>query len=134
MATQPATRQHSTVSRTTERTKSDALAELVNTVSEQIGFPTIDPLEVDGDFVRDENSVFRKIWTRADGKETEERVVARSTSLTAGWHVHHQTPDGRSRRVTEAPLEREAAFEEAERLAADLDRVPVECRTGRASE
>ncbi|MFC7216464.1 hypothetical protein ACFQO4_20610 [Saliphagus sp. GCM10025334] len=135
MATRTAT-DHSTatVTRTGDRTKSDALAELVATVSEQIGFPTIDPVSVDGRFLTDEDGVFRKVWTRATGEDYEERVVARSRSLLAGWHVYHQTADGKCERITEMALEREAAFTEAERLAADIESVPVECRTGRASQ
>ncbi|UTF52751.1 hypothetical protein [Natronosalvus rutilus] len=134
MATRTATdRSTATVTRTGDRTRTDALADLVATVSEQIGFPTIDPVSVDGRFLTDEDGVFRKVWTRATGEDYEERIVARSPSLLAGWHVYHQTPDGREHCVTDDRLEREAAFEEAERLAADIESVPIECRTGRAS-
>ncbi|MFC7216458.1 hypothetical protein ACFQO4_20580 [Saliphagus sp. GCM10025334] len=131
MATEPATRHnHSTVSRTTERTRTDALAELVNTVSEQIGFPTIDPMMVDGDWYLDRDDLTLKVWTGRDG----EQVTVESDSTLAGWSVWHNKTDGTSERVTDRPLEREAAFSVAERLAADLDKVPVACRTGRASE
>lgn len=86
----------------------------------------------DGDWVCADDRALCKTWAHT-AAGFEERVQLTSRNPSAPWEIIHQRPNGTTATIA-TDLERETAFEIAERFMADLASVPVGIRTGRAAE
>ncbi|WP_247005180.1 hypothetical protein [Halosolutus gelatinilyticus] len=116
--------------RSTRRRLREACTTILEAACRPTSFEPAGRVDPDGYFFRSEDHLFRKTWTRqvADG---EERVQLRTDGPTSTWELVYQGPDGRSTPI-ETDLERDKAYTEAEQYMAELDQVPIFCRTGRA--
>lgn len=70
----------------------------------------------------EETTSRRETWRPRGESDPTDRVqlVAAGRLPVAGWHVIHQTPDGRSRRQTAEPLLQADAVEVAEKLMVEV--------------
>ena len=109
---------------------SELTTTFLETLTKHIGRRVGPQCVPDGDWMREEDAPLRKTWRRHGG---DDRVQLQSTGLTGTWRLEHQTADGRFQ-VVAAGLEREDAYEAAEKYMADLEEVSRLNRTGRATE
>ncbi|WP_276257231.1 hypothetical protein [Halomontanus rarus] len=101
---------------------------------ECLGIQTRAKCQPDGAWYRERDRPTVKIWSREDLPDgTDEKIMLGLSGLADGWHVFHAPAEGGFECLTEAPLDRETAYEIAECVMADLSEVPDARRTGRAS-